>query len=145
MGFLNEYTSEEDVIQHDLEEMLYEYNPVYRNKLPSVFRYTWTIDRNNDVYFFNVGGRPGAPDFGTQYILCCQGRRVMVRLRLSGEGSLSYDDVPYIIVWDLLQIKYESESLVRHEIIAFLKDALTTYVDCGIRSHVLNTIVKFNF
>ncbi len=58
MAFVNEYVSEEDIRKYDLVTLRLQYNPVWKKegKLPYNYQFTWTIDRERDIFLISVGG-----------------------------------------------------------------------------------------
>ena len=103
MAFVNEYVPEEDVKKYGLTEMWLRYHPEY-DSYPASFRHKWTVDRERDAYFMVVvgGGREGE---GPLCLLHFAAGRFSVQLRKARSSSIAFDEQPYRIVWDLMDIR----------------------------------------
>ena len=103
MAFVNEYVSEDDIKKYGLDKVWLDRNAVYKaeGKMPSGFRYKWTVDRESDSYFMVVGG--GGYDRGniTNCVLFRGGQLWDIELAEPGEGSKNFKEQPYRIVWAL--------------------------------------------
>ena len=107
MAFVNEYVSEEDIKKYNLEEIWLEYNVIYRKTgVPSHVRLNWTVDHDRCIYLMWIGGAGYDQDF-TDWVLYLNGKSINFRLTKPGEGSKSFKEQPYRIVWDLMSIHPE--------------------------------------
>lgn len=141
MAFVNEYISDEDIEKYGIEKIWLRHNPVYIGKSkPSGFRFQWTIDRARDIYFMVVGGGGRDEVNVAVCILNWQGKQTEFRLFKPGEGSKSFSESPYRVVWGL-----GNATTYDPEILLLLKEALTAYGYSGMRRQVPNTIVEFKF
>lgn len=147
MAFVNEYVSGEDVQKYNLDEVWLHRNPVYRRegKLPPGFRHKWTVDRERNFYFMVTGG--GGYDRGniTECVLYLDGVLLNVELAKPGEGSKSFSEQPYRIVWELNKMLPKLPDSTSQEAVRVLKDALRAYGYAGARRQIPNTIVEFKF
>lgn len=148
MAFVNEYVSEDDIKKYDLDRVWLDRNPVYKieGKLPSGFRHKWTVDRESDTYFMVVGG--GGYDRGniTNCVLYRGGQLWDIQLAEPGDGSKSFKEQPYRIVWALETIYPRQSEAAYQEVINVLKEALTVYGYAGPRSQAPGTtLVEFKF
>lgn len=142
MPFVNEYISEDDLNKSGIEEVWLRYHPIYKRtdrERPKSFRFSWTVDHERNIYFAILTG----PDRDEHYMTCLlsvKDERVIIYLRLSGDGSNRYSDVPYKRVWEL-----KNNSKYDAELLSILKEALSVYGCDGIERQVPNTVVEFLF
>jgi hypothetical protein len=155
MAFVNEIISEQDFEKYALAELKKSYDPWrWRAGRPQGASYSWTIDRDRDIYFMLVeivhdsGGRSGLmePTRRRIFVLSIHGQRVEIALDVADETSNSFKTVPYRQVWELVAIKPEQlADTSREAIIKILKEALAIYGYRGAHSQIPNTIVEFKF
>ncbi len=147
MAFVNEYVSDDDIKKYNLDRVWLDRNAVYKieGKLPSGFRHKWTVDRERDTYFMMAGGGSYDRDF-TSWVLYREGQLWDIDLSKPGEGSNSFDEQPYRIVWALERINLRKPEAAHREIIQVLKEALTVYGYAGPRRQAPGTtLVEFKF
>lgn len=146
MAFVNEYVSEEDIKKYDLVDIWLQAHPLDRKDggPPPTYRFNWTIDRDRDIYLICVGGG-GYDQFYTEWVLYWKGRPVTVRLKMPGEGSKSFSEQPYRIVWAMDHLFLKCSDDERQAFLQVLKEALTVYGSRGILHQVPNTTVSFKF
>lgn len=141
MAFVNEYISDEDIKKYGIEELWLRYNPVYKGqKRPSGFRFQWTVDREQNIYFMMVGGGGYERVNERICLLSYKGKAYEVWIARPGEGSKNLSDEPFYIVWEL-----SGGASYGTEVLDALKEALTVFGYDGARRQVPNTIVKFKF
>lgn len=140
MAFVNEYISDEDIKNYEIEKVWLHPNPVYIGKSkPAGFRFEWTINRARDSYFMVLTG-PDRDDLYRTCVLKWKGELFTIYVRGTGDGSTSLSDSPFKKVWELRgAASYDSE------ILETLKEALTTYGYSGMRRQIPNTVVQFKF
>lgn len=146
MAFMNEYISDEDIKNYEIEKVWLRHNAQYIGKSrPTAFRFQWTIDRDRNIYFMVVagGGRADHED-GTTCVLNWQGKQTTVRIDKADGSSANLNDNPFKIIWELLNTP-SLDSVSNREILGVLKEGLTTYGYEGARRQVPNTIVEFKF
>lgn len=146
MAFVNEYISDEDIKNYEIEKVWLSFNAQYIGKSrPAGFRFQWTIDRERNIYFMVVagGGRADHED-GTACVLNWHGRQTTVRINEADGSSANLNDRPFKIIWELLNTP-SLDSVSNQEILGALKEALTAYGYEGARLQVPSTIVEFKF
>jgi hypothetical protein len=93
-------------------------------------------------------GRSGLNEPSNQriFILCWQGKRIVIQLRLAEGSSSNVKSLPFKQIWNLVSLDIpQSVNEPRDEIIKTLKEALATFGFDGANWQVPNTIVEFNF
>ena len=149
MAFVNEYISEEDIKKYNLEEDWIRRNPQYRPEgRPTSCPLKWTIDRERNVHLMDIsyGGRADDGLPGRRFRLDWDGKSFLCWLEYGAGRSRKYNEVPYIIVWNLVSITpHDLHKVSREQVIQWLKEALIVFGDDGANSYVQNAIVKFNF
>lgn len=144
MGFVNEYVSDDDIVNFGLEEL----HKKWWGDIPPRFRYKWTIDRNRSCYYIPM--RTGREESSNciRGVFFFQGVCWDVEVYLEQDGSVSYDENPYRIVWGLLSVKHpEGANVPYEEIIPVLKEALAAYKIAGVSTptYVSNIVTSFTF
>jgi hypothetical protein len=127
MTFVNEAISPSDMQKYGLDEGPYTYH-------------NWTRDAERNYYL--LGEVSGNTAYGDEYLgrfdLFVDGQLYNVILR-PGFISRSFDDTPFIVSWDELQLIYPKPATEDADIIAILKEALTVY---GYRGRLKQNIDK---
>ena len=147
MSFLNEYISKKNKEKYMIEEEFIKKNPQF-SSVPEYVDFQWTFDRERDVYLQLVECINSAysNDYGLYFKLNCRGDVFVYKLCHGKGGSIDFSCNPYVIVWDLLDVKYDTTfDFSLDEATDLLKEALSVYGYRGIRKQIDNTIVKFNF
>jgi hypothetical protein len=115
MTFANEVISPSDMQKYGLEEGPYTYR-------------SWTRDTERNYYL--LGEISGNTAYGDEYLgrfdLFVNGQLYNVTLK-PGFISKSFDDSPFIVCWDELQLIYPKPESKDVHIIAILKEALSVY------------------
>ncbi|MGH1471536.1 MAG: hypothetical protein ACRBCS_10105 [Cellvibrionaceae bacterium] len=146
MSFVNEYISKEDIEKYGIEKAYIRYHPfLIEDGVPSYHKFDWTVDRASDTYLVQM--KTGREEWANRvtWIFGYKDKEFTIELDKK-KGSLSFNESPYLIVWDLVDIKPSDLSESEREIvISLLKDALTVYGYFGVRRQIENTQVKFNF
>ncbi len=145
MAFVNEYISEEDIKKYGIEEIWLRYHAAYGGtSKPPGFRFQWTIDRARDIYFMQVGGGGRDEIDLAIWILDWQGKKTRVDLAKTSDGSMSFSERPYRIVWELRNSP-AMDSMSRGELLAVIREALVGYGYGGVREQIPETVVNFKF
>lgn len=136
MAFVNELIPNENIDKYKI--------PLHKNNDEY-----WTYDKERDIYLW--GGRGGNPAYGFEIVgkfdLCINEKLFKIALG-PGDGSKSFSESPYYVVWDsIIQVKPENlHGLSEDYVVSVLKEALEVYGrDGGLNSHTPIRIVKFNF
>ena len=149
MEFVNEYVSEEDIKKYNINEIWLSHHPEYKRKgrTSSNSPYNWTIDREREVWLMRVAA--GGYERGnlSTWVLYWRGELIEIELAKPGEGSKSYKEQPYRIVWGFSPFSlHPSDHPDWQEILQALKEALTVYGDRGVREQAPGTtVVSFKF
>ncbi len=145
MGFVNEYASDEDIEKYELHEIWDKYHPRRRGDYYGGERPSFTIDRENKIFFMVIAR--GIREEGNQatFLLSWNGEHITGRIKQDG-GSSELGSSPFLRVWHLLMLdRPESSKVSDSEVKNCLKDALKVYGYWGVRKQIPNTIVKFKF
>lgn len=145
MAFVNEYVSEEDIKKYGIREIWKLFHPRNKNLDVLMTSYSWTVDKDNQVFFFPVIS--GKEEASNQEIcaLWWKGTLLSVTLAKLG-GELDFANRTGSIVWGLVDIWKPDDFLVSdEEIKSVLKDALTAYQLDGIRNPMKEYFVSFKF
>lgn len=145
MAFVNEYVSDEDVERYDLlglEKAFYRDEPLGR--------YTWTRDKERDIYL-RKGKGPGKENDIPVWVLYCQGKLSAFQI-YEGEGSSrKVYERPYRIVWHFEGFWQNGSRLFSvppkgelPEFFQALKEALTEYGALGVVEQIPETVVSFD-
>lgn len=152
--FINEIVSEEDVGKYCLDELKKEHDPwAWRNGRPEGFWHAWTVDRDNDIYFYPLkvideigpSGR-SEPTNKTTSIICIKG--VVIKLIVERVYcSASFADSPFRVVWGVEWVEeFMSPDISKDDLVAVLKEALSVYGYRGAYGRaVAGIVVGFNF
>ena len=149
MAFVNEYASEEDIKKYNLVEIWLGQHPEYKRegKPPSRYRFNWTIDREREIWLMCVAR--GGYDRGNLSIwdLFWKGELLSFWLVKPGEGSKSFNEQPYRIVWGFSPFSlHPADHPDWPEILQVFKEALTVYGYEGVREQAPGTtVVSFKF
>lgn len=147
MTFVNEYVSKDDIKRHGFDRIYFDNHPASA-EIPETYRPDWTIDRDNSAVLRKVGGANTAreSEHWIEFRLDIRDQSFYVKLN-RGQGSGSYRDVPYRIVWDRIVAidPQEFRDVSREEMLTRLKEGLTVYGDGGVHSYVRDVLVTFNF
>ena len=149
MAFVNEYVSEEDIKKYNINEIWLSHHPEYKRKgrTSSNSPYNWTIDREREVWLMRVAA--GGYDRGNLqiWVLFWKGELLSFWLAMPGEGSKSFKEQPYRIVWGFSPFSLHPTS--HHdwpEILQVFKEALTVFGYDGVRKQAPGeTVVSFKF
>jgi hypothetical protein len=154
MPFVNEFVSEEDVEKYGLDQLMKMYDKWgWRNGRPSIYKHSWTIDRERGVFakplmtWQEVGpsGR-SEPTAKTTWVVDVEGQRATAVLDRAAASSVRLADSPYRIVWNLVHLDLSSApNLTEAWVLSLLKEALTAYGQMGVFFQAPNTVVSFNF
>jgi hypothetical protein len=136
MAFVNEVVSDEDIAKYNLPFS------------PGTKCY-WTRDLKRDIYLWGVIIRDNARGYDPEgrFDLFIRNSRLSIALGL-GEGSVSFRDNPYKIVWNSITRVQPSDfaGIDVSEVIATLKEALICYGYDGRRNlFAPSRRVTFNF
>jgi len=154
MAFVNEIVSEEDIKKYGLDELMKEFcSWAWREGRPATFVHAWTIDRSRDIYLVFVKsieevGQSGRPQPTTKKVcvLSWQGKRVQFTIDRAKGSSSMLDEVPFRIVWELVQLDVSQlPDVPRGEIVNAVKEALAVFGHRGSHRQVPNTVVDFTF
>ena len=145
MTFVNEYASEEDIKKYNLEELKLRYHVHLRRTGWPYKKHMWTIDREKQIFLICVDH--GREEHSNRHIWVMRTQDEEVEIITDRIGvSKKFTEDPYILEWDLINLKSsESGSLSREGIIKLLKEALTSYGNDGTDKFVKNAVVNFNF
>jgi hypothetical protein len=136
MAYVNEFVPEEDVRKYGLEEINARFRKVD-------VRYSWTIDREKDIYLRLIDS--GREEFCDEYRfnLYWKGSLLLVKLRVKGAGVRGGAGWSR---WSLLKLDLpETLESQRDEILSDLKLALSAFKDFGIRSSTTEHTASFDF
>ena len=136
MTFVNEKVSEQEIEKYGLRE-------VNEKFWKGDGDYNWTIDRERDIYLrFLCRGDRDTP-YRNDFSFYWKGTLLTIRFEKHGEGVR---DGKGSTTWTFggWQLP-EHLAAHRKEIIADLKDALTTYKDYGINSTIADHAAYFDF
>lgn len=144
MAFVNEYVPEEDIKKYNLMEIWDSFRvPSHRGELLPGFRFTWTIDRERNIFFMPVKWGTEEDPTRRTCVLWCDGSQVIITIDHCIDKP---HEVGKKSVWELVSIcKPTNFTVSDGEIIKILKEALTTYGADGIWRSVPNYIVEFKF
>lgn len=140
MPFINEYVSEENIKEYQLDELWRKYT--WKKEVPSYFQHDWTFDSEKNVFLklSDIGREEHSNRITFSFYI----KGDLYDVILDKAGSLSFSIQPYIITWELVRIT-PSALLDKHEdLYTMIKSALTAYGNDGVSYQVPNTIVKFN-
>ena len=131
MAFVNEYIPKEDIEKHQIEET----NP------------QWTIDRERQVFlrmhYFNRQ-RDGEGAWW-EAAMTFKRETYIFRLEYGRGGSQRYSETPYIVEWDITDVRPPiPKKTDQNDIVKLLKEALVAYGEKGMDSYVQDVVVKFN-
>ncbi len=80
------------------------------------------------------------------FVLELAGARVTAILGKTAEGSVRFNEVPFLVTWQLVDLNTEqAPSMPREVVIDRLKEALKAFAIDGARYQVANTVVAFKF
>jgi hypothetical protein len=144
MAFVNEYVPEEDIKKYNLMEIWDSFRvPSHRGELLPGFRFTWTIDRERNIFFMPVRGGTEEHPTRDECVLWWNGSQVVITIDRCLDNL---HEVNKKTVWELINIcKPTNFTVSDNEIINILKEALTTYGVRGIWHSTPNYIVEFKF
>lgn len=154
MSFINEIVSEEDVKAHGLDDIMRVWDArTWRQGRPFGFVYQWTIDRGRNVFLLPIqtleeAGPSGRlePTWRSLWFLNWKGHWIRVILNRTPGSSINLTDDPFHIDWALVSVDLSSfTGATRDEVIAALKDALSTFGYRGALRQVPQTLVRFSF
>lgn len=154
MAFINEIVSEEDIKKYKLDEIMREFSPFnWKSGRPVGFVHSWTIDRDRNVYFRPIKsiedvGPSGRPETTNKKlcILNWQGSPIQTVLGLNSRSSQNFIDIPFRIIWDLIDIDLSQfVGTPEDKILSVLREALLIYGYRGANRQVPNTVVEFTF
>jgi hypothetical protein len=115
---------------------------------PPRFRFAWTVDRERDSYYFvKFQGREEFSNHSYS-ILYYKGKYWNVVVSLEDEGSISFHEDPYRIIWGLQKISLPDGGIAPYdEIIPVLKEALAAYQVSGVNTpdYLRNIVTTFKF
>ncbi len=144
MAFVNEYISDEDREKYNIDDLyIRENSRLIRKGLSDNHKLNWTIDRERGLYLMKV--RVGREELSNRsiWILNWQGQEIKIKIDRADGGSLTYSDLPYIVIWNLVDIELVNVTdITNKKVIEVLKEALIEY---GVNVYVDNAVVKFNF
>lgn len=144
MAFVNEFVSEEDVKKYDLDKIWDIYHPFSKGEPPLGFRYTWTIDKEKNIFLIPVAS--GREEYSNRVtcVLWWNGTRLTIKIDLAAESSSKLSDTPFKRIWELVEVCQRTDfSEPREKVISILKEALITYGYRGADRQISNTIVEF--
>ena len=146
MVFVREFVSEEDIKKYDLDGIWDIYHPFSKGKRPPGFSHSWTIDREREIFFIPVAAGREERSNRMTCVLWWKGTLLAVKIDLAAGSSGNLSDVPFKMVWALVDVHQSDDFVVaREEVIQVLKEALTAYGYRGAKRQVPNTIVEFKF
>lgn len=140
MPFINEYVSEENVKEYQLDELWLKYT--WKKEVPSYIQHHWTFDSEKNV-FLKVANI-GREEHSNRITFSLYIKGDLYDVILDKTGSLSFSTQPYIVTWDLVQITPSALIDKYEDLYTILKSALTVYGVSGVLKQVPNTVVKFN-
>jgi hypothetical protein len=145
MAFINEYISEEDIIKYEVKEAWEKISPGSTGPDSFLSKYTWTIDKDRDVYFIPMAS--GKEEFSNQSISALWWKGTLLSVSLASMGGyLDYPNGKGERTWALIKILKPKEFHVPDvEIIPILKDALITFGYDGIILPIKDYKVTFTF
>jgi len=137
MAFVNEWVSQEDIKKYDLPSFWMKFHwwtPV---------TYTWTVDRQRNVFLLKVGSGREDTSNHIDFVLCWDGEITRIGL-IKHEASQSPNEMA--TRWELIGFDFPNVSAhSRDEIVDMLKDALRAYKRSGIVWPVENHTSIFDF
>ena len=147
MAFVNEYVSDEDVKKYDLcglEQLFY---PAHDKP---VFHYTWTRDKERDI-FLTKGQGAGKENDIPVWVLYRQGKLSAFQIYEREGSSIKISERPFRTVWHFEGFYQNSSRSFfvppKEELPGFfqdLKEALTTRGYLGVVRQLPETIVSFD-
>ena len=143
MAFVNEYVGEDNIKKYGLEALRME----WKGSIPPRFRYEWTFDAERNCYFIPMETGREEESNQVRGVLYYKGIQWDVKVSLESNGSLSFAENPYRVIWGLRHIKHPSGGDVpEQEIVPVLKEALVAYRVFGIGTPAeLNVVTHFTF
>ena len=148
MTFINEFASDEDIQEYDLNGIWDKYHPASKGDYYLGQRPAWTIDRERNIFFLPIAemARESEEASKERKLLWWNGVHVIAVITYAAGTSVNTNDSPYRQVWDLVSLSIpEGLDVPREGLIQILKEALTTYGLLGVYKQVPNTISDFNF
>jgi hypothetical protein len=144
VGLLNEIASDDDVRKHGLDALRRQYHP-FDSRPPEEMKYSWTVDKDRDLYLVSVD--QGRDEHGnrTTFILAIRGQRFEVDLDLQAEGSSgSLDDRPFRMSWAFVRSMPKlSDDRERPVVLDILRESLGLFGYRRAWQQVPDTIVSF--
>lgn len=145
MAFVNEYVSEEDIEKYNLKEIWLNFRPGRKKEIPSYFRFSWTVDKERNVFF--IPAYSGKEEFSDRVNCIFSWKGVLLDVTLQGvSGWLDYENGRGEKQWGLINIKKPKGFLVPDvDIISVLKEALLAFGCDGVTTPMKDLRISFVF